>query len=330
MKPTILSGIQPSGGLTLGNYLGSLKNWVDLQDNANCNFCIVDLHAITVRQEPKLLRQYILDAAAIYLAAGIDPDKSTVFVQSTVSAHAELAWLLSCYTYYGEMSRMTQFKDKSAKYNTNTNVGLFTYPVLMAADILLYDATHVPVGSDQRQHLEMTRDIAIRFNKLYGDIFVVPEAYISQEGARIMSLLEPTKKMSKSDSNENNIIRLLDDPKVILKKFKKAVTDSDDPANIYFDVENKPGVSNLLNILSAVKNIKVVDLVTHFKGVQYGTFKKEVAEAVTDTLVELQTKYNVYRQDESYLHSILSKGTEKAELQAKQKLAAVKQAIGLY
>ncbi|MFQ8717178.1 MAG: tryptophan--tRNA ligase, partial [Enterobacter hormaechei] len=251
-KPIFFSGAQPSGELTIGNYMGALRQWVSMQDDYHCIYCIVDLHAITARQDPEKLRKATLDTLALYLACGIDPEKSTIFVQSHVPEHAQLGWALNCYTYFGELSRMTQFKDKSARYSENINAGLFDYPVLMAADILLYQTNQVPVGEDQKQHLELSRDIAQRFNALYGDVFKVPEPFIPKSGARVMSLLEPTKKMSKSDDNRNNVIGLLEDPKSVVKKLKRAVTDSDEPPVVRYDVQNKAGVSNLLDILSGV------------------------------------------------------------------------------
>lgn len=251
-KPIVFSGAQPSGELTIGNYMGALRQWVQMQDDYDCIYCIVDLHAITARQDPALLRKRTLDTLALYLACGIDPKKSTIFVQSHVPEHSQLSWALNCYTYFGELSRMTQFKDKSARYAENINAGLFDYPVLMAADILLYQTNQVPVGEDQKQHLELSRDIASRFNNLYGDIFKIPEPFIPKAGARVMSLQDPTKKMSKSDDNRNNVIELLEDPKSVVKKIKRAMTDSDEPALIRYDVEKKAGVSNLLDILSGV------------------------------------------------------------------------------
>ena len=269
-RPIVFSGAQPSGQLTIGNYMGALRQWVRMQDDYDCLYCIVDLHAITVRQDPQALRKACLDAAALYLAIGIDPDKSTVFLQSHVPQHAELGWVLNCYTQMGELSRMTQFKDKSQRYENNVNVGLFDYPVLMAADILLYQANQVPVGHDQKQHLELTRDVAYRFNTLYGEVFAMPEPFIPEQGARVMSLQEPTKKMSKSDDNQNNIIGLLEDPKSIAKKIKRAMTDSEEPPVVRFDLEQKAGVSNLLTLMHGATGRSIVELEQHFAGKMYG------------------------------------------------------------
>ncbi|MFC6275974.1 tryptophan--tRNA ligase [Psittacicella hinzii] len=328
-KPVILSGIQPSGSLSLGNYLGSLRNWVKLQDDYDCFYCVVDLHAITVRQDPEALRKASLDMVALYLAAGIDPEKSTIFIQSHVHEHAELGWLLNCYTYFGELSRMTQFKDKSARYEANVTAGLFDYPVLMAADILLYDADLVPVGADQKQHLELCRDVADRCNKIYGiDTFKVPNPFIAPAGARVMSLQDPSKKMSKSDDNANNVIYLLEDLKKVTKKFKSAVTDSDDPPRVIYDVENKPGVSNLLDIASAVTGKTVAELEAEFKDSMYGHFKTYVAEQVCALLEDLQTKYAYYRNNEELLNKIIADGAAKASARAKPTLDRFKQRIG--
>ena len=271
-KKRIFSGVQPSGHLTIGNYLGAIKNWVELQDDYDSFYCIVDLHALTVRQDPKELRRRSLSVFALYLACGLDADKNTIFVQSHVSAHAELAWILNCYTYMGELSRMTQFKEKARRHKDNINAGLFTYPVLMAADILLYQAHLVPVGADQKQHLEITRDIAQRFNSIYGDVFVIPEAYIPKVAARIMNLQEPTKKMSKSDENENAFISMLDTSDVIMRKFRRAVTDSE--AQVRYDEENKPGISNLMNIYAAVTGKSYEEIEQEFDGKGYGDFKR--------------------------------------------------------
>ncbi|OBX05415.1 tryptophan--tRNA ligase [Gallibacterium genomosp. 3] len=327
-KPIVFSGVQPSGELTIGNYLGALRQWVKMQDDYECLFCVVDLHAITVRQDPEALRKATLDVLALYLACGIDPNKSTIFVQSHVPEHAQLAWVLNCYTYFGEMGRMTQFKDKSARYEGNVSVGLFTYPVLMAADILLYQAKQVPVGDDQKQHLEITRDIAQRFNALYGNIFTIPEVFIPKAGARVMSLLDPTKKMSKSDDNRNNVIGLLEDPKAVAKKIKRAVTDSEEPPRVKFDIENKPGVSNLLSILSAITDKSIPELEAEFEGKMYGHLKNAVAEEVSSMLTQLQERYYHYRNNEELLNKILHEGAEKARAKAKETLDQVYQAVG--
>ncbi|MCT8547223.1 tryptophan--tRNA ligase [Glaesserella parasuis] len=337
-KPIVFSGVQPSGELSLGNYLGALRNWVKMQDEYECLFCIVDLHAITVRQDPEALRKATLDTLAIYLACGIDPAKSTIFIQSHVPEHSQLAWILNCYTYFGEMGRMTQFKDKSARHEDNVNVGLFTYPVLMAADILLYQANQVPVGDDQKQHLEITRDIANRFNALYGKkdaegnvlepIFAVPEVFIAKTGARIMSLLEPTKKMSKSDDNRNNVIGLLEDPKSVAKKIKRAMTDGDEPPVVRYDVQNKPGVSNLLDILASVTGKTIPELETEFEGKMYGYLKTTVADEVSAMLSQLQERYHHFRNNEALLENIYREGAEKARAKAKATLADVYKKVG--
>ena len=327
-KPIVFSGAQPSGELTLGNYLGALKNWVALQNEYDCVYCIVNQHAITVRQDPQKLRKATLDTLALYLACGIDPKQSTIFVQSHVPAHTELGWALNCYTYFGELSRMTQFKDKSARHAENINAGLFDYPVLMAADILLYQANLVPVGDDQKQHLELSRDIAMRFNALYGDIFTVPEPFIAKVGARVMSLQDPTKKMSKSDENRNNVIGLLENPKDVEKKIKRAMTDSDEPPVVRYDLKNKTGVSNLLDILTGITGKPIAELEKEFEGKMYGHLKTEVATQVIDMLTELQAKYHQYRDDENYLHSIMQEGAEKARSKAEPTLKKVYDAIG--
>lgn len=327
-KPIVFSGAQPSGELTLGNYLGALKNWVALQQEYDCVYCIVNQHAITVRQDPQKLRKATLDTMALYLACGIDPKKSTIFVQSHVPAHAELGWALNCYTYFGELSRMTQFKDKSSRHAENINAGLFDYPVLMAADILLYQANLVPVGDDQKQHLELSRDIAMRFNALYGDIFTVPEPFIPKVGARVMSLQDPTKKMSKSDENRNNVIGLLENPKDIEKKIKRAMTDSDEPPVVRYDLKNKAGVSNLLDILTGVTGKPVTELEKEFEGKMYGHLKTEVATQVIDMISQLQSQYHQYRDDEDYLFSIMKEGAEKARAKADITLKKVYDAIG--
>ena len=285
-KKRIFSGMQPTGFLTLGNYLGAMRNWVALQDEYDCVYSVVDLHSLTVRNEAKDLRERRISLLAQYIACGINPEKNTLFMQSHVSAHAELCWVLSCFTYMGELNRMTQFKEKAAKQEENINAGLFTYPVLMAADILLYQTDLVPVGDDQKQHLEIARDIAERFNGIYGNVFKVPEPYIPKVGARIMSLQEPTAKMSKSDENINSYISLLDPPETILRKFKRAVTDSD--AVVRYDVENKPGVSNLMSIYSSVTGKTLEEIQNEFEGKGYGDFKIAVGEAVAETLRPIQ------------------------------------------
>lgn len=327
-KPIVLSGAQPSGQLTIGNYLGALRQWDRMQDDYDCLYCIVDLHAITVRQEPAALRSASLDSLALYLACGIDPTRSAVFMQSHVAEHSQLAWVLNCYTQFGELSRMTQFKDKSERHNNNVNAGLFTYPVLMAADILLYQANQVPVGHDQKQHLELARDVAMRFNALHGDVFTVPEPYIPPVAARVMSLQEPTKKMSKSDENPWNFIGLLEDPKMISKKFKKAMTDSEDPPRVYFDIDNKPGVANLLSILSGVTNKSVETLVNEYEGKMYGHLKTDVADAVIALLEPVQQRYTEIRQDQQLMNDVMRAGAANARQRAAATLAKVNEAVG--
>ncbi len=314
-KKRVLSCIQPSGLLTLGNYLGALKNWVSMQDEFDCSFAVADLHSITVRQEPAKLRSQIYSTYALLLALGIDPEKNTVFIQSHVPEHSQLNWLLSCYTQFGEMSRMTQFKDKSQKHPDNINVGLFSYPVLMAADILLYKSDLVPVGDDQRQHLEIARDIAVRFNNIYGDVFTVPEAYIAKSGARIKSLQDPIKKMSKSDDNINSWIAILDTKDDIIRKFKRAVTDSDSVVRM---ADDKPGISNLITIYSAVTNKTVAEVEKEFEGKGYGDFKLAVGEAVADTLAPIKKRHDEIICDKSELERLYREGAEKAERVARK------------
>ena len=328
-KPIVLSGAQPSGELTIGNYMGALRQWVAMQDSHDCLYCVVDLHAITVRQDPQALRTACLDTLALYLACGVDPKKSTVFIQSHVPQHTQLSWALNCYTQMGELNRMTQFKDKSQKHANNINVGLFGYPVLMAADILLYQANEIPVGQDQKQHLELTRDIATRFNNAYGDTFTVPEPFIPTHGAKVMSLQDPTKKMSKSDDNRNNVIGLLEDPKAILKKIKKAVTDSEEPPRVVFDVENKAGVSNLLSLMSGATGRSVETLEQEFEGKMYGHLKVATGEAVVAMLEPLQERYRQIRADQAYLEAIMKDGAEKAQERAERTVKAVYEKIGL-
>ncbi len=327
-KPVVLSGIQPTGGMTIGNYIGAINQWLSLQEDHDSFFMLVDLHAITVRQDPAMLRERVLDGIAMYTACGIDPEKSALFVQSQVPEHAQLAWVLNCYAQMGELNRMTQFKDKSAKNSGNINVGLFSYPVLQAADILLYQADQVPVGEDQKQHLELTRDIATRFNNLYGDVFKVPEPYIPEFGARIMSLQDPLKKMSKSDDNPNAYIMLLDEPKKIEKKLKKAVTDSDEQANIYFNPTEKPGVSNLLTLLSLSTGKSVKELEPEYTDKMYGHLKGDVADAVVALLEPIQQRYAEIRADRAYLDEVMQQGAEKASVRAAQTLKRVYEAVG--
>ncbi|MES9893205.1 MAG: tryptophan--tRNA ligase [Candidatus Thiodiazotropha sp.] len=329
-KPIVLSGAQPSGELTIGNYLGALRQWVAMQDSHDCLFCVVDLHAITVRQDPIKLREACLDTLALYLACGVDPNKSTVFIQSQVPQHTQLAWALNCYAQMGELNRMTQFKDKSQKYASNINVGLFGYPVLMAADILLYQANEIPVGHDQKQHLELTRDIAIRFNNIYGDTFTIPEPFIPEEGARVMSLQDPAKKMSKSDDNRNNVVGLLEDPKAVLKKFKKAMTDSDNPPVIRYDIENKPGIANLISILSGVTGRTVADIEAEYADqAMYGPLKVATGEAVVAMLEPLQERFRQYRADQAFLNRVMHEGAERAQARAEVTLKQVYEKIGL-
>lgn len=327
-KPIVFSGAQPSGELTIGNYMGALRQWLQMQDDYDCIYCIVDQHAITVRQDPTELRKRTLDTLALYLACGIDPEKSTIFVQSHVPQHAQLGWALNCYTYFGELSRMTQFKDKSARHAENINAGLFDYPVLMAADILLYQTNQVPVGIDQKQHLELSRDIAQRFNAIYGDIFTVPDPFIPKGGARVMALQDPAKKMSKSDDNRNNVIALLEDPKAAAKKIKRAVTDSEEPPRVAYDLENKAGVSNLLDILAGVTGKTIPELEAEFEGKMYGHLKGAVAEAVSDMLTNIQERFNTFRNDEALLNKIMKEGADKAKTRAQTTLDKVYEAIG--
>ncbi|HHY81115.1 MAG TPA: tryptophan--tRNA ligase [Clostridiales bacterium] len=326
-KKRIFSGMQPTGILTLGNYLGAMRNWVALQDEYDCIYCIVDLHSLTVRNEPKELRERRLSLLAQYIACGIDPEKNILFMQSHVSAHAELCWVLNCYTYMGELGRMTQFKEKAAKHESNINAGLFTYPVLMAADILLYQTDLVPVGDDQKQHLELARDIAGRFNGIYGNVFKIPEPYIPKVGARIMSLQEPTSKMSKSDENTNAYISLLDPPETIIRKFKRAVTDSD--SVVRYDVENKPGISNLMSIYSSVTGKSLDEIQQEFEGKGYGEFKTKTGEAVAETLRPIQERYNDLMASKDYLKEIMNKGAECADRIASRTLEKVYKKIGL-
>lgn len=314
-KKKVLSCIQPSGMLTLGNYLGALKNWKNMQEEFDCTYAVADLHAITVRQEPAKLRAQIYSTYAIMLALGLDPEKSTLFIQSHVPEHTALSWLLSCNTQFGEMSRMTQFKDKSAKHANNVNVGLFSYPVLMAADILLYQPDFVPVGADQKQHLEIARDIAIRFNNLYGDVFKIPEPYIPKAGARVMSLQDPAKKMSKSDENPNAWVAILDDRDTIIRKFKRAVTDSEACVRTS---EAQPGISNLITIYSCVTGKTADEVQKEFEGKGYGDFKLAVGEAVADALAPIKSEYDRFISDKAELERIFREGDAKAERVARK------------
>ena len=324
-KKVLFSGMQSTGNLTLGNYLGALKNWVKLADEYECFYCVVDEHSITVRQDPAQLRKRARALLILYIAAGIDPEKACLYYQSHVSAHAELAWILNCYTYMGEMNRMTQFKDKSAKHADNINVGLFAYPVLMAADILLYQSDIVPVGSDQMQHLEITRDIAQRFNNIYGDVFTIPEPYVGSVGARIMSLQDPSKKMSKSDENPTASIYLMDDRDTIIRKFRKAVTDSE--GQILYR-EEQPGIRNLLDIYSACTSKTPAESAAEFSGKGYGELKAAVGEVVADTLEPLQVRCAELTKDKAYIDGIIKNNAEKASWYAGKTLRKVQRKIG--
>lgn len=324
-KKVLFSGMQATGNLTLGNYLGALKNWLTLSDEYECFYSVVDMHSITVRQDPATLRKRARALLTLYIAAGLDPEKNCIYYQSHVSGHAELAWILNCFTYMGELNRMTQFKDKSAKHADNINAGLFTYPVLMAADILLFQSDVVPVGIDQMQHLELTRDIAQRFNGIYGDVFTVPEPYIGKVGAKIMSLQDPTKKMSKSDENPNASIYLMDDPDTIIRKCKRAVTDSE--AQILYRDE-QPGVKNLIDIYSACTNKSQQDVVKEFDGKGYGDFKMAVGEAVVSVLKPLQDEVARLEKDKAYIDSVIKNNAEKANYYAMKTLRKVQKKVG--
>ena len=324
-KKVIFSGIQPTGIMTLGNYLGAIKNWVTLQEDYNCIYSIVNMHAITVRQDPQKLRQNTLEAYALILACGIDPEKSITFIQSHVKTHAELTWVLNCFTQFGELSRMTQFKDKSARYADNINAGLFDYPVLMAADILLYKADLVPVGIDQKQHLELCRDVAQRFNGVYGNVFTIPDAYIPKAGAKIMSLADPTKKMSKSDANPNAFISILDRPETIVKKFKRAVTDSE--MEVAYR-EGKDGINNLMTIYSVVTGKTLEEIQNEFSGKGYGDFKVAVGEAVAEHLRPVRERFDALMKDKAYLESVYRDGAQKAAYVAEKTLRKVYKKVG--
>ncbi|MBR6534993.1 MAG: tryptophan--tRNA ligase [Clostridia bacterium] len=323
-KKRIFSGVQPSGNLTIGNYLGAIKNWTTLQDDYECLYCVVDQHAITVRQTPADLRRRTYEIMAIYIACGLDPEKNIMYVQSHVPAHTQLSWVLNCYTMFGELSRMTQFKDKSSKNADNINAGLFTYPTLMASDILLYQADLVPVGEDQRQHIELTRDIAARFNSVYGDTFKIPEPYITK-GAKINSLAEPTKKMSKSDPNANAYVSLLDNKDEIIKKFRRAVTDSD---AVVCRAEGKDGINNLMTIYSCFTGKTDEEIVKEFEGKGYGDFKLAVGQVCADSLAPIQEEFERLMKDKAYLEQIFKANSEKAAYLARKTLSKVYRKVG--
>ncbi len=324
-KKVILSGVQATGSLTLGNYLGALNNWVEMQDKYECYYMIADLHTLTIRTNPEELRNNTLRLLALYIAAGLDPQKNTIFIQSHIPEHTQLSWILNCYTYIGELNRMTQFKDKASKHADNINSGLFTYPVLMAADILVYNADLVPVGEDQKQHLEITRDIAQRFNSLYGNTFAIPQAYIGKVGARIMGLQNPTAKMSKSAQDPMDKILLTDTPEEITKKFKKAVTDSENC--VRYDKQNKPGVSNLMGIYGIIENKTMEEIEKEFENKGYGDFKTAVAQAVITRLEPIQEKYNELLQNPEKLQEIYKQGAQKARKRASTVLKDVYEKI---
>lgn len=324
-KKSLFSGMQSTGNLTLGNYSGALKNWLGIHKEYECFFCVVDEHSITVRQEPAVLRKSAREVMAIYIAAGLDPKLNCLYYQSHVSAHAELAWILNCYTYMGELNRMTQFKDKAAKHANNINAGLYTYPVLMAADILLFQSDVVPVGVDQMQHLEITRDVAARFNGIYGDVFTIPEPYVVKKGAKIMSLQDPSKKMSKSDENQNASIYLMDDTDTVIRKFKRAVTDSGSEVR-YLD--EKPGIQNLMDIYSVVTDKTIDEIEKEFDGKGYGEFKLAVGEAVASLLKPIHSRTDELLNDKTYLDSIIKENAEKANYYANKTLRKVQKKIG--
>ncbi|MBE6617015.1 MAG: tryptophan--tRNA ligase [Ruminococcaceae bacterium] len=324
-KKVVFSGVQPSGVLTIGNYLGAIRNFADFSEEYHCYYCVVDEHAITVRQVPADLRRRTYETLALYIACGLDPEKNTLYVQSHVSAHAELGWILDCYTMFGELSRMTQFKDKSAKNADNINAGLFTYPALMAADILLYQTDLVPVGADQKQHLELTRDVAARFNQVYGDTFVVPDPYIPKTSAKIMSLADPTKKMSKSDENENAVVRILDPRDAIIRKFKRAVTDSGSEIKY---AEGKDGIMNLMSIYSAFTGKTMDEIEREFDGKGYGDFKMAVGETCADALAPVQAEFARLMNDKAYLEDVMIKGAEAAARDAARTMSKVRRKIG--
>ncbi len=319
------SGVQPSGNLTIGNYLGAIKNFSEYTEKYKCFYCVVDMHAITVRQVPAELRRRTYETLALYIACGLDPDKNTLYVQSHVPAHAELSWILNCYTMFGELSRMTQFKDKSARHADNINAGLFTYPTLMAADILLFQTDVVPIGADQKQHVELARDIVTRFNGIYPDTFTLPEPIMAANGAKIMSLAEPTKKMSKSDENENAVVRILDDRDTIIRKFRRAVTDSD--TSVRF-AEGKDGINNLITIYSCFTGKSFAEIEAEFEGHGYGDFKAAVGETCADALAPVQAEFKRLVADKAYLEAQMKKGAEEAAYYARKTLSKVKKKVG--
>ncbi len=327
-KKIIFSGVQPSGNVTLGNYLGAIKNWVELQEDYNCIYAMMDLHSITVRQNPQELKKKTLDLLALYIACGIDPEKNILFVQSHNHCHAELSWVLNCYTYMGELQRMTQFKDKSKKHADNINAGLFTYPVLMASDILLYQTDLVPVGKDQMQHIEICRDIAERFNGIYGDVFKIPKGFIPKAGAKVMSLQEPTKKMSKSDENPKAYISMLDDLNVIAKKIKSAVTDSEGVIEYREGDDTKAGINNLITILSAVTGKSIESIVNDYSGKGYGDFKNDVSEAVVECIRPIRAEFDRISADKKYLTAIYEEGAMKSTRLAERTLKKVYKKVG--
>ncbi len=327
-KKRIFSGVQPSGNITLGNYLGAIRNWVKLQDEYECIYAMMDMHTITVRQTPAELRKRTLELLALYIACGIDPEKCILFIQSQNSAHAELGWVLDCYTYMGELQRMTQFKDKSARHADNINAGLFTYPVLMASDILLYQTDLVPVGKDQLQHIEICRDVAQRFNSIYGDVFKIPEGLLVKSGAKIMSLQEPTKKMSKSDENPKSFISMMDDFNVISKKIKSAVTDSEGVIEYRPDDETKAGINNLLSIMAVMTDTTPEKVAADFAGQGYGTLKGAVADAVVEAIRPIREEYDRIIKDKAYLQDIYRNGAESAHRIAGRTLKKVYKKIG--
>ncbi len=324
-KKVVFSGVQPSGNLTIGNYLGAIRNFGDFSEEYQCFYCVVDMHSITVKQNPAELRRRTYETLALYIACGLDPDANTLYVQSHLPAHAELAWILNCYTMFGELSRMTQFKDKSAKNESNINAGLFTYPVLMAADILLHKTDIVPVGADQKQHVEIARDISQRFNNIHGDVFVVPQPFIPAVGTRIMSLAEPTKKMSKSDENENATVRILDSKDTIIRKFRRAVTDSGSEIK---HADGKEGISNLINIYSCFSGKSTEEIEREFDGRGYGEFKLAVGEACADALAPVREEYSRLITDKKYLESVMRSGAEKAAFSARKTMTKVKKKVG--